>query len=144
MTLSKALRTGYFAKLDGNVMNGINPVPVYDLFALPEITDYPYILLSSQTSSQIGAKSSKSYNATILIDIVTGDNQPIGREQSETIADQIEMLVNPDDRTDVDITANGYEIGDTWREGDGDMKNKNNEYYIVRKLMTYRHIITKL
>lgn len=144
MTLSKALRTGYFAKLDGNVMNGITPVPVYDLFALPEITDYPYILLSSQTSSQIGVKSSKSYNATILIDIVTGDNQPIGREQSETIADQIEMLVNPDDRTDVDITANGYEIGDTWREEDGDMKNKNNEYYIVRKLMTYRHIITKL
>lgn len=144
MTLSKALRTGYFAKLNGSVMNGIDPVPVYDVFGIPEVSGYPYILLSNQTSTQQGAKSGKSYEATILIDIVTGDTQVNNREQAETIADQIELLVNPDDRSDIDITANGYEIGDTIREEDSDLGAKNDQYYIVRKLMRYRHIITKL
>jgi hypothetical protein len=144
MELSLALRKGYFAKINGQIMNGVDTVPVYDIFAIPEETTYPYILLSSQTSTQRINKGNKIYNATMLIDIVTGDLNPIGREQSETIADQIELLVNPLDRSDIDITAHGYEIGDTYREDDSDLGAKNDQYYILRKLMRYRHIITKL
>lgn len=141
MEVSKAIRTGYYTALNGNVsVNGQN-VPVYDVFALPEGASYPYILLSSQTSTQRVTKGCKVYDATIVIDIVTGDLNMIGRSQSEDIAEQVENLVNT---TDINITANGYKIGDTNREGDTDDSNKNGQYYIFRKIMTYRHLISKL
>lgn len=141
MEVSKAIRTGYYSTLNGNVsINGQN-VPIYDVFALPEGVSYPYILLSSQTSVQRVVKNCKVYNATIVIDIVTGDLNMIGRSQSEDIAEQVENLVNT---TDINITANGYKIGDTNRELDADDSNKNGQYYIFRKIMTYRHLISKL
>jgi hypothetical protein len=141
MELSTALRTGYFSALNGNVTYNGNPVKVYDTFALPEDAGYPYILLSSQTSQQRGIKTSKVYDATILIDIVTGEDRPIGRMPAEQIAEQVENIINT---TNIDITANGYAIGSTNRESDTDLGNKNDMYYIFRKLMSYRHIINKL
>jgi hypothetical protein len=136
MELSLAIRTGYFSALDGNITYDGNPVKVYDTFALPEDAGYPYILLSSQTSQE---QACQIYNATILIDIVTGDTRLIGRKPAEEIAAQIESLVQ-----NINITANGWAIGDTKRESDTDLGNKNEQYYIFRKLMTYRHLINKL
>ena len=51
-----------------------------------------------------------------LIDIVTGSMDPIGRDQAEGIADEIEAIINPDNGNDIDISAYGYVIGDTNRE----------------------------
>lgn len=141
MELSRALRTGYYNALNGNVTYAGKPVKVYDLYALPEDEGYPYILLSSQTSSERLVKGCKVYDATILIDVVTGNLRPIGRIQAEEIADQVETLVNT---TLIDITANGYKIGHTNRESDTDLGAKNDQYYIFRKIMRYKHIIDKL
>lgn len=144
MELSKALRTGYYTRLNGAVMNGINPVPVYDAYAIPANVSYPYILLSSQTSSQLGAKGCKIYEASLLIDIVTGSPYVSGRDQAETIANQIELLVNPDNNENLNIEGNGYEILTTYRRSDSDQTAKNGTYYIYRKLMRYEHKISKL
>lgn len=141
MELSLAIRTGYFGVLSGNVLHNNSPVPVYDVFALPEGNTYPYILISSQTSEQRNLKSSKMYNATVLIDIVTGSTDLMGRAQGEAIAEQVENLINPDDNSD--IVIQGYKIGNTWRESDTDLGSKNGSYYIYRKLMRYRHLISK-
>lgn len=144
MELSKAIRTGYFNSLDGNVTFNSNVVPVFDAFAIPEGVSYPYILLSSQTSTQGNLKRCKRYNASILIDIVTGSSDPIGRSDAEDIAEQIEDIINPDSFEDLNINVNGYDIGNTSRAGDNDLSDKNGIYYIFRKLITYDHIITKI
>ena len=144
MELSKAIRSAYFTALDGNVLFNALPVPVFDAYALPDGIPYPYILLSSQTSNQLSIKRCKRYNSSILIDIVTGSTDPIGRSDAEDIAEQIEGIVNPDTFEDFDLSGYGYQLGNTTRESDNDLTDKNNIYYIYRKLLTYNHLIVKL
>lgn len=139
MELSLAVRIGYFEALDGVIS-----APVFDAFALPENTTYPYVLLSSQTSVQRNVDTCKVYDATVLVDIVTGSQDPIGREQAETIAGEIEAIVNPDDAADISIEINGYRIANTNREQDFDTSARNGIFYIYRKLLRYRHLIHKL
>jgi len=144
MELSKAIRTAYFTALNGNVIFNSNVVPVFDAYAIPDGVTYPYVLLSSQTSNQLSIKRCKRYNASILIDIVTGSTDPIGRSDAEDIAEQIENIVNPDTFIDPDLSAYGYQLGNTTREGDNDLSDKNNIYYIYRKLLTYSFLAVKL
>ena len=144
MELSKAIRTGYFGALDGNVTYSSADVPIYDSFALPQdATNYPYIILSSQTDNQREQKTGKTLNATILIDIVTGDKDNIGRAQSEDIAEQIEDILNPDSNTSINISANGWKISDTLRSESFEFTDKNDKYYIFRKLLRYTLLISK-
>lgn len=145
MSLSKAIRFAYNDALFGPVKIGDIPVPIFDVFAMPENVPYPYILLSTQTSFQRVVKRCKIYNASILIDIVTGSNDNSGgRIQAEDIAEQIEDIINPDTFEDLDLTSYGYSIGDTTRESDTDLSNMSNGIYIQRKLIRYSHIISKL
>ena len=144
MELSKAIRTAYFTALNGNIIFDSKVVPVFDAYSLPDGIPYPYILLSSQTSNQLSIKRCKRYNASILIDIVTGSADPIGRSDAEDIAEQIEDIVNPDNFIDLDLTADGYQLGNTTRESDNDLTDKNNIYYIYRKLLTYSFLAVKL
>ena len=142
MELSLSLRTAFYDALNGNITSNGQPVPIYDVFAIPEQPKYPYILLSSQTATQRNVQRCKVYDASLLVDIVTGSTDPIGREQSEEIAGQIEDIVIPSDFTDL-IAPGGYVIGDTWREQDFEDTNKNDIYYIYRKLIRYNFIISK-
>lgn len=144
MELSKAIRTAYFTALNGNVTFNSNIVPVFDAYAIPDGVTYPYILLSSQTSNQLSIKRCKRYNASILIDIVTGSTDTIGRSDAEDIAEQIENIINPDTFTDPDLSTYGYQLGNTTREGDNDISDKNNIYYVYRKLLTYSFLAVKL
>jgi len=144
MELSKAVRSAYFTALDGNVTFNSNVVPVFDAYALPDGVPYPYILLSSQTSNQLSIKRCKRYNSSILIDIVTGSTDQIGRSDAEDIAEQIEDIINPDTYTDLDLSTYGYQLGNTFRDNDTDLSDKNNIYYIYRKLLTYNHLIVKI
>lgn len=144
MELSKAIRTAYFTALDGNIIFDSKVVPVFDAYALPDGIPYPYILLSSQTINQLSIKRCKRYNASILIDIVTGSTDPIGRSDAEDIAEQIEDIVNPDTFIDLNLTSDGYQLGNTTRESDNDLTGKNNIYYIYRKLLTYSFLAVKL
>lgn len=144
MELSKAVRTAYFTALDGNIIFNSIAVPVYDAYAVPDGIPYPYILLSSQTSNQLSIKRCKRYNVSVIVDIVTGSTDVIGRSDAEDIAEQIEDIINPDDFTDLDLSANGYQLGNTSRDNDTDLTDKNNIYYIYRKLLTYNHLVVKL
>lgn len=139
MSLSKALRTAYYQALNGNILHNGNPVPVYDAFALNNT--YPYIIISSQTAVQERLKTAKGYDVTILIDIVTGSLDPIGRAQSEDIGEQVENIINPDSMQD--ITVAGYQVINTQNELDSDLTAKNDQYYIYRKLKRYRHELFK-
>lgn len=142
MQLSKAIRKAYFTTLNGAVLNGLDPIPVYDTFALPEDVNYPYIIISTQTNLQNRIDRCRFWNCTILIDIVTGDIDPIGRDLSEDIAEQIENLINPSNYEDL-VLEGGYEIGNTFTDSDTDLQSKNDTHYIYRKILTYNHLISK-
>jgi hypothetical protein len=145
MELSKAVRFGYYDALNGNVTSSGNDVPIFDVYAVPEDINKPYILLSTQTSNQLTIKRCKRYNATILIDIVTGGlNSMAGRIQAEDISEQIEGIINPDTFADLDISAYGYQLANTERENDTDASSTNGSEYIYRKLIRYNHLIVKL
>lgn len=144
MELNKAIRTKYFEMLNGQVSFNSQIVPVFDAFAIPDGVKYPYILLSSQTSNQLQIKRCKRYNSSILIDIVTGSTDPIGRSDSEDIAEQIENIVNPDSFIDPNLSAYGYQLGNTFLESTNDLTDKNNIYYIYRKLLTYSFLAVKI
>lgn len=144
MELSKAVRSAYFTALNGNITFNSNVVPVFDAYALPDGVSYPYILLSSQTSNQLQIKRCKRYNASILIDIVTGSTDPIGRSDAEDIAEQVDLILNPDSFVDIDLSAYNFQLGNTICDGDNDLTDKNGLYYIYRKLMTYSFLIVKL
>lgn len=142
MQLSKAIREAYFTSLNGVIMNGLNPVPVFDSFALPENTAYPYILLSTQNNVQRGLKRCRFWDCDVLVDIVTGDINPIGRDTGEEIAEQVENIINPYSYTDLTLNG-GYVIGNTILNGDTDLESKNDTHYVYRKLLTFNHLISK-
>jgi hypothetical protein len=144
MNISTAIRIGYFQAINGNVIVDGQPVPVYDAYAIPEDAQYPYILLSTQNEVERQAKWARQYYATKLIDIVTGFLEPTGRRQSEDIADQIEPMVNPITGPQIDITANGFRIGDTERQFSENLEDRNNVYYVYRKLLRYRLLVEKI
>src|SRR5690554_4693743 len=139
MELSQAVRTGYF-----NALNGVISVPVYDGFALPEDVVPPYVLISAQTSVQRNVKRCKAYDAQVTLDIVTRSIDPIGFVQSEGIAEEIENIVIPDSFEDINIELDGYKIGDTHRNSDTHLSERNDQFYLYRKIITYNHIISKL
>lgn len=144
MEISKAIRTAYFQALNGNITYNSNDVPIYDVYAIPEGVTYPYILLSSQTSSQISVKRCKRYNTTLLVDIVTGNQQPIGRGQSEDIAEQVENIVTPGTFVELDLSTYGYQLLNTELESNTDLSSKNDTYYIFRKLLRFNSLTVKL
>lgn len=143
MELSKAVRTGYFSALDGNVFIEGSAVKLFDTYATPQDeTEYPYIILSTQVDNQRQQKHCKIYSASILLDIVTASRHTFGREQAEDISEQIENIINPLGQN-LDITANGYTIGDTIRGEAFEFNDRSSVFYIYRKLIRYNHLISK-
>ena len=145
MEVNKAIRTAYYTALNGNVTDkNNNVILIFDSFAMPNDLEYPYILLSSQTAQQLTVKRKKRYNTSIVIDIVTGSLDPLGRSEVEDIAEQVENIVIPDTFKDLDLSGNGYQLGNTYKESDTYLTSKNNTSYIVRKILTYNHLTIKL
>lgn len=144
MTNELAIRKAVFAALFENVTHDGEFVGIYDAFELPDGVSYPYILISAQTSSQRVTKGRRPMDATLVIDIVTGFPTPVGREPADEIQEQVNDLLNPDDRTDLDTTLNGFIIGDINLRSARDISDKSDVYYVYRKLLLYSLIITKI
>lgn len=141
MELSLELREGYFERLSDL------DIPVFDSMA-PELdfkgnaVEPPYILLSTQTSSERRTKGCKLYDATLLVDIVTRHLDQPQRKDSELIAAEVEALINPTELPVLEI--DNYQILTTDRRSDTDLTMKSTPYYVTRKLMRYEHLIKKL
>lgn len=144
MNVTTAIRLGYASALVSTIMHEGQPVPVYDAYSIPEGVKYPYIIISTQTEVERRVKWCRMYEATVLVDIVTGSLAPSGRRDSEDIAAQIEGIINPITGPQVDITAHGFKIGDTEREMNFDSQDRNDVYYVYRKLVRYRHLVEKI
>lgn len=144
MDLSLAIRKGYYNALALNVVFNTKIVEVYDSFAPSEVASYPYIIISTINTNQVDVKRCRIYDVSVLIDVVTGSTEAnFGREESDLIGEQISAIINPETYIDVDLSANGFSIGNT-TESSRYLTARNTPYFIFRKLLTFEHIINKL
>lgn len=129
------LRSAYYTALSGNVTINATPVPVYD--NVPENTDYPYIKLSTQDSSEgIATKDCVATVDNILIDIVTGFKKGGGKTQSDQIADQVFQLIYPKV-----ILPDGFNTAYTRKVMDTTLEEDDKAYKIYRRLIRLEHNI---
>jgi hypothetical protein len=136
MDLSKALKAGYFQALYPEI-----GVPIYDAFSIPEMAGYPYVIISSITTSEITNTTCKKFNADVTLDIVTGFTRPTGMDQAFDIAQDIEDIINPMSNVDININAYGWEIGTTNLASSDSVQLRTGEYWIYRNVRTYSHIV---
>lgn len=139
MDLSKALKAGYFQALYPEI-----GVPIYDAFSIPEMAPYPYVIISSITTSEIANTSCKKFNADVTLDIVTGFTRPTGMDQAFDIAEDIEAIINPTNKVDINITGYGWKIGNTNLATSDSVQLRTSEYWIYRNVRTYSHIVVPL
>jgi hypothetical protein len=139
MDLSKALKAGYFQALYPEI-----GVPIYDAFSIPEMAGYPYVIISSITTSEITSSNCKKFNADVTLDIVTGFTRPTGMDQAFDIAQDIEDIINPMSNADININAYGWEIGTTNLASSDSVQLRTGEYWIYRNVRTYSHIVVPL
>jgi hypothetical protein len=135
MDLSLALKTAYFQALDPEIA-----VKVYDAFSVPERATYPYVIIASIDVNEIVNSGCKSYNATVTLDIVTGFSSPTGMNSAYIIGGNIESIINPMSRVNLDLSSYGYQIGQT-RSNSAPLQLRTDNFYIYRNIRTYNHII---
>jgi hypothetical protein len=136
MDLSLALKTAYFQALSPAI-----GVSVYDAFSVPVSVSYPYVIIASIDVNEIVNSGCKSYQATVTLDIVTGFSSPTGMNTAWIIGENIESIINPNSRINLDLSANGYQMGQTRLTGSNALQLRTDNYYIYRNIRTYSHII---
>lgn len=139
MEIQEALKIGYLNALVGNV-----GVPVYSEGSVPENLTGNYVIISAFTGDQRFTDTCKLYEVTQMVDIVTQSMKPTGFGTANSIADKIENIINPDNRQDIDITANGWKVGNTFTIQTQQISNKSDSNYIYRVIKRYRHLTSKL
>ena len=139
MDIQEALRIGYIQALLGNVT-----VPVYSEGSVPENAPDNYLIVSAFTGNQRFTDTRKVFEVTQMVDIVTTSKGPTGFGTANNIAALVENIINPDNRQDINITDNGWQVGNTFTIETRHMSNKDSTRYIYRVIKRYRHVISKL
>jgi hypothetical protein len=139
MEIQEALRIGYLRALVGNV-----GVQVYSEGSIPENAGRNYVIISSFTGDQRFTDTSKVFEVTQMVDIVTESLEPTGFGTANTIANLVENAINPDNRLDIDITDNGWQVGNTFTIQTNHLFDKDKTRYIYRVIKRYRHVVSKL
>src|SRR5699024_1480655 len=117
-------------------LNGVISYPVRDMMARPN-DDPPYILLSTQTSSQIPVIDRDFLASTILIQIIGTQNVTVNRYEVEQITEAImnELLpVSPSNY----ISLTGFNIVSILLDSLNDDVITNDEGVTARKLLRLR------
>lgn len=138
MDIQQAVRVGY-----KNALSSIS-AEVFDMGGVPESQPEPYVIISTNTVDQRLVDNCKVFECTQLVDIVTSSLSPTGFDEALAIAGEVENVINPDSFVDVDITANGYRIGNTFLISSNNDLIKTRSKYVYRVLKRYRHLISKL
>jgi len=142
MDYNSLIRTAYFQLLNGNVVLNAVPVPVYDAEAL-NTSVYPYIILSTQTNTSSYSKNNLGSVHTIVVDIITGFTGAVKSSDRDSIAEQIYSIVRPS-RYGISISSfntSQAQILSSRLVSDTTMDMQNDVYKILRRILTFSHII---
>lgn len=130
------MRVGYFTLLDS-----VLSVPVYDGKA-SDTASGNYVIISEQTNSTDSSKDSFQYEHTITVDVVTRfTGNSATSKTADDIANTISQAIQPTPST-CGLTATGFNILTTNRDSK-DLKAQFGTEYIIRKVLTFSHLITE-
>lgn len=133
MDISLAIKTGYVQALNPEI-----GIPIYDAFSVPESAVYPYVIIADISPFEETDSKCKSFDVTVTLDIVTGFSSPTGMNQAFNISEEIENIINPNNRNQIDLTSMGWQIGQT-RSASQPIQLKTNNYWIYRNIKTFTH-----
>lgn len=129
MFLSKKIKNRYFTLLHDNVFADEEVVPVFDSFA-PDSAVEPYIILTVPSVVELaGSSCGDMHESIVQIDVVTKSNRPMGMNQAEDIAGQIDALVRPTGLEDVTLSSSMPII------------SKIGSKYVYRQLLNYTNTL---
>lgn len=129
MFLSKEIKNRYFTLLHDNVFADEEVVPVFDSFA-PDSAVEPYIILTVPSVVELaGSSCGDMHESIVQIDVVTKSNRPMGMNQAEDIAGQIDALVRPTGLEDVTLSSSMPII------------SKIGSKYVYRQLLNYTNTL---
>lgn len=132
------IRKGYFQRLNGSVMLGNFPVPVYDGMA-PNKAAAPYILLSTQTSADQSVKRLQAQECTMLLDVVFTASGSVDRAKVDSIVNQIYQLIYPVDASGYIDAGPDLTVVSTRLLTDTTMETQDDTYKVLRRLIRFTH-----
>lgn len=135
MVVEQAVSNAYFQALSPEI-----GYPVYSAFAVPESAAYPYVIITQVDANQVIISGCKKWRVNVTLDIVTGFPTPTGNVLSNTIANLIENIINPDSSIDIS-TPLPYSIGDTRNTLSRNLESRSDNYWIYRNIRTYQHTV---
>ena len=146
MDIQLALRKAYYAALENKITKPgtTDFVPIVDFVASPSAVKYPYIILGDIRRSQVNVKNCRIFDISITLDVVTADNQTVGREDNDIICGEIDEILLNLNNQDLDLSAYGYSIGHTEISNSHNIGGKNVGLYVYRRLTTYKHLINNI
>lgn len=131
------LRIAYMTKLTGLSL------AAYEEGAVPAGALKPYVIISTQTSTENSNKTDFGSKATTLLDIVDAVplNQTGGSKKVDEIAGQIFSVINSKTVFIIndDFQNVGLKVGDTHN-----LKSQSSTHRIFRRLIRFEHIIRQL
>lgn len=129
MFLSKEIKNRYFTLLHRNIFVEGEIVPVFDSFA-PDSVAEPYIILTVPSVVELaGSSCGDMHESMVQIDVVTKSNRPMGMNQAEDIAGQIDALVRPTGLEDVTLSSSMP------------ITSKIGSKYVYRQLLNYTNTL---
>ena len=129
MFLSKDIKNRYFTLLHRNIFVEGEEVPIFDSFA-PDSQIEPYIILTVPSVVELaGSSCGDMHESIVQLDVVTKSNRPMGMNQAEDIAGQIDALVRPTGLEDVTLSSSMPII------------SKIGSKYVYRQLLNYTNTI---
>src|SRR5699024_5888987 len=117
-------------------LNGVILYPVRDMMARPK-DEPPFVLLSTQSNTQIPVKDCNLLESTILIQVIGTQNLLVNRYEVEQITEDIMQELLPVSPSNY-IHLNGFQIISIILDSLDDDVITNSEQVTARKLMRLR------
>lgn len=106
----KAFRMAVFDALDGNLTDlSASPVMIFDEKAEDE-TNNLYVLLKTETRSQIPTFSGFLHDSTIMLEIVYKTLDTTSKDEPDNVSDQISRLLLPSPSSDGLVQQADFQI----------------------------------
>lgn len=136
--VGSALRKGYI----DTILAYDDTVRIYDEMA-PDDAEVPYIILSTQTESQMQAFTGFLVEATMLVDCITTGERIRGKKQAEDLANIVTQAIVPEN-----ISAY-MDLSPTFKLLTSRLISSNTIFEpgvmkVYRKLLRFSHIIEQL
>lgn len=136
------LREQYYSALNGSVTVSGDTLKVYN--KVPPDASPPYIRIGSDTGSEMIDKDAFGWNLTQRVSVVYRFQGKEGGEKlGETAKNQIMKIIRKDPNNILDLGSDWNHII-TRLEAQNKIEQQTSDGYVIKHVMTFRHVIEQL